>query len=83
MSDASPASSITDLDLRGLKCPLPVLRTRKALRRIETGSVLRVRCTDPLAVIDIPHLVRQDGHRLIGESVADGTATFVILKALG
>ena len=49
------------LDLRGLKCPLPALRTRKALAQLKTGDVAIVECTDPLAVIDIPHMVAQCG----------------------
>jgi len=52
------------LDLSGLKCPLPVLRTRKALRRLAAGQSLVVTCTDPLALIDIPNLVREEGARL-------------------
>ena len=52
------------LDLSGLKCPLPVLRTRKALRRLAAGRILVVTCTDPLAMIDIPNLVREEGARL-------------------
>ena len=52
------------IDLRGLKCPLPELRTRKALARLPAGSVLVVECTDPLAAIDIPNLVRQSGDDL-------------------
>ena len=53
-----------DLDLRGLKCPLPVLRTRKALRALVPGQALSVTCTDPLAMIDIPNLAREEGARL-------------------
>jgi tRNA 2-thiouridine synthesizing protein A len=53
-----------DLDLSGLKCPLPVLRTRKALRGLGIGQTLVVTCTDPLAMIDIPNLVREEGARL-------------------
>lgn len=52
------------LDLSGLKCPLPVLWTRKALRRLPAGRTLVVTCTDPLATIDIPNLVREEGARL-------------------
>ena len=51
-------------DLRGLKCPLPVLRTRKALAGMAPGDVLIVSCTDPLAGIDIPNLLRQTGDTL-------------------
>ncbi|MFD2248750.1 tRNA 2-thiouridine synthesizing protein A [Pseudochelatococcus lubricantis] len=56
------------LDLRGLKCPLPALRTRKALARAAPGTLLVVACTDPLAGIDIPHLVRETGHILEGNA---------------
>jgi len=52
------------LDLRGLKCPLPVLRVRKALALLGAGDRLEVVCTDPLAIIDIPNLVNQTGDRL-------------------
>ena len=53
------------LDLRGLKCPLPVLKTRRALAGRPEGTCLTVRANDPMAAIDIPHMCRQDGHRLI------------------
>ena len=52
------------LNLRGLKCPLPALRTRKALGAMQAGEVLVVECTDPLAGIDIPNLLNQTGDRL-------------------
>jgi tRNA 2-thiouridine synthesizing protein A len=52
------------LDLRGLKCPLPALRTRKALAGSVPGDVLIVECTDPLAGIDIPNLIRETGDAL-------------------
>lgn len=54
----------TRLDLRGLKCPLPALKTRKALARLAPDDLLTVECTDPLAEIDIPHLVNETGHAL-------------------
>ena len=54
----------TELDLSGLKCPLPVLRTARALRGLPAGARLRVTCTDPMAAIDIPNLVRETGDRL-------------------
>jgi len=60
------------LDLRGLKCPLPALRTAKALSRLTPGEVLHVTCTDRMAAIDIPHLVTQRGDRVIEyESAAE------------
>jgi tRNA 2-thiouridine synthesizing protein A len=56
--------TVTKLDLSGLKCPLPALKTRKALKSLAPGDRLEVRCTDPLAVIDIPTLVGAIGDRL-------------------
>lgn len=69
-----------ELDLRGLKCPLPALRTRKTLGAMQAGERLAVLCTDPLAVIDIPNLVQEDGHRLDCQTRSNGVATFVIVK---
>jgi tRNA 2-thiouridine synthesizing protein A len=60
----------TKLDLSGLKCPLPALKTRKALKSLAPGDRLEVRCTDPLAAIDIPHLIETTGDRL--ESIERG-----------
>jgi tRNA 2-thiouridine synthesizing protein A len=54
----------TRLDLRGLKCPLPALKTRKALARLNADDLLIVECTDPLAEIDIPHVIAETGHLL-------------------
>lgn len=52
------------LDLTGLKCPLPALKTRKALKPLKRGDFLEVHCTDPLAVIDIPNLIRETGDKV-------------------
>ncbi|HXW42023.1 MAG TPA: sulfurtransferase TusA family protein [Xanthobacteraceae bacterium] len=52
------------LNLRGLKCPLPALRTKKALGALQAGDILIVECTDPLASVDIPNLVQQTGDAL-------------------
>ena len=76
-------SSPTELDLRGLKCPMPVLLTRKALRKASVGDMLVVLCTDPLAAIDIPHFAREEGHRLARQTHADGLLTFVLIKQRG
>jgi tRNA 2-thiouridine synthesizing protein A len=54
----------TILDLRGLKCPLPALKARKALTRLAAGDTLVLECTDPLSAIDIPNLVRETGDKL-------------------
>ena len=69
------------LDLRGLKCPLPALKTRKALTRLSTGQRLCVEATDPLSVIDIPHVCQETGDRLIAQAETDGVHCFTIEKA--
>ena len=70
----------TNLNLRGLKCPLPALKTRKALTRLGSGDELVVECTDPLAGIDIPNLLRETGDALEGSETAGGVLTFRIRK---
>ena len=56
------------LNLRGLKCPLPALRAKKALGGMAAGDILVVECTDPLAGIDIPNLLNQTGDTLEANS---------------
>lgn len=67
-------------DLRALKCPLPVLRSRKKLATLKTGDVLTVETTDPLAVIDIAHMCNEDGHRLVETTALDKGHRFRIVK---
>ncbi|MEM1364587.1 MAG: sulfurtransferase TusA family protein [Pseudomonadota bacterium] len=52
-------------DLTGLKCPLPVLKTRNRMRTMAEGEQLWVRTTDPLSVIDMPHFCTENGHTLL------------------
>jgi tRNA 2-thiouridine synthesizing protein A len=69
------------LNLRGLKCPLPALRVRKALKTTQPGTLLLVECTDPMAAIDIPNLLRETGDA-IEHSASDGDLlVFHIRKA--
>ena len=77
--ESEPA--VTSLDLRGLRCPLPVLRTRKALRGLPPGARLVVTCTDPLAGLDIPHLCRETGDRLAATRLEGRVSTFEIVRA--
>jgi tRNA 2-thiouridine synthesizing protein A len=77
MTDTADAATI---DLRGLKCPLPALRTRKALSRLEPGATLVVECTDPLAEIDIPNLVRETGDTLEDKARHHDVLVFRIRK---
>jgi tRNA 2-thiouridine synthesizing protein A len=68
------------MDLRGLKCPLPALRTRKALSGMASGDLLVVECTDPLASLDIPNLLRETGDTLEDTAQGDEVMTFRIRK---
>lgn len=70
-----------ELDLSGLKCPLPVLRTRKALLSMKPGDQLRVICTDPLAGIDVPNLVREVGDTLLEQHHNEKSISFLIMRA--
>lgn len=54
-----------ELDLRGLKCPLPALFVRRALGRIPAGAQLSVLADDPLASVDIPHMCWQEGYEVV------------------
>ncbi len=69
-----------ELDLSGLKCPLPALRTRKALRALPPGTRLAVTATDPLAGIDIPNVVREEGAALEAQERRGPAARFVIRR---
>jgi tRNA 2-thiouridine synthesizing protein A len=71
----------THLNLRGLKCPLPALKTRKALSGVEPGSVIVIECTDPLAAIDIPNLLNETRDVLEAQTERDGALVFRIRKS--
>ena len=75
------AMSETRLNLRGLKCPLPALKTRKALQSLAPGDVLVVECTDPLAALDIPHLLQETGDAIEAQGSDNGVLLFRIRKA--
>lgn len=68
-------------DLRGLNCPLPVLRTRKRLQGMMPGDRLTIETTDPLAAIDVPAFCQEDGHRLVESIAVAGGHRFVIEKS--
>ena len=68
------------LNLRGLKCPLPTLRVRKALAGLTSGEELVAECTDPLTEIDIPNLINQTGDALVATSRAEKVISFRIRK---
>lgn len=85
VDDASPLRHVrgmtqTKLDLAGLKCPLPALKTRKALKALQPGDLLEVVCTDPLSVIDIPNLIRETGDKVEISERTEKRIVFLIEK---
>jgi tRNA 2-thiouridine synthesizing protein A len=68
------------VNMRGLKCPLPTLKTRKLLSKMAPGELLIVECTDPLTAIDIPNLIRETGDKLEGTAKKGRVLTFSIRK---
>jgi tRNA 2-thiouridine synthesizing protein A len=71
----------TTLDLKGLQCPLPVLRANRALRDLGLGDELVVLATDPAAARDFEGFCRATGHCLVASNEADGILTIVVRKA--
>jgi tRNA 2-thiouridine synthesizing protein A len=83
---AETSKITTSLDLKGLKCPLPVLKARRAIKEMTSGQVIEVIVDDPAAQLDFPHFCETTGHELLslvteGEG-ADLTIT-VMIKAVG
>lgn len=69
------------LDARGLNCPLPILRTRKALAQLESGETLQLVSTDPGSVKDIDSFCNQTGNVLVENNSSGGEFIFIIRKA--
>jgi tRNA 2-thiouridine synthesizing protein A len=69
-----------DLDVKGLNCPLPILRTKKALADMETGQVLRVLATDPGAQKDFPAFAKQTGNILLDQAEEDRVFVFYLKR---
>ena len=71
------------LDVKGLNCPLPILRAKKALKDMPTGATLQVLATDPGAVKDFEAFSRSTGHELMEWSQTDGIYRFLLKKKAG
>jgi len=67
-----------EVDARGLNCPLPILRTKKALNDMTTGQVLRILATDPASVHDFEAFARQTGHQLLRHDEEQGVFVFLL-----
>jgi tRNA 2-thiouridine synthesizing protein A len=77
-----PASQTADreVDARGLNCPLPILRTKKALNDMQSGQVLRIVATDPASVRDFQAFAKQTGNVLVERGEADGAFWFLLRR---
>ncbi len=71
----------TVLDVKGLKCPLPVLRANKAIRPLAAGAVLEIHATDPGTVEDFKAYCETTGHELVESREEEGVYSFVIRKS--
>ncbi|HSG23012.1 MAG TPA: sulfurtransferase TusA family protein [Azonexus sp.] len=69
-----------DLDVKGLNCPLPILRTKKALAEMESGQVLRVQATDSGALKDFPAFAKQTGNELVGQKEENRVFEFFLKR---
>ena len=74
------ASVDREVDARGLNCPLPILRTKKALNDMKSGQVLRILATDPTAVRDFQAFAKQTGNELLQHVEQDGVFTFLLRR---
>ncbi len=84
MSDVKTAPEGLDvvhvLDAKGLSCPMPLLRTKKEIGKIETGQILQIDGTDPGSRNDIPGWCSRAGHEYLGEKEESGYMSFFIQK---
>jgi tRNA 2-thiouridine synthesizing protein A len=72
-----------EIDVRGLLCPLPVLKAAKRLKTLVAGDELTVRATDPAAIIDYPHYCNESGNDLVSQRREGDELIFVIRKTHG
>ncbi|PID49142.1 MAG: preprotein translocase subunit TatC [Proteobacteria bacterium] len=70
----------SELDARGLNCPLPILRTKKSMSSMAAGEILKVVATDPGSIKDMEAYAKQTGHDIIDRTESDGEFTFYIKK---
>lgn len=77
---SEPTAFDREVDARGLNCPLPILKAKKALAELGSGQVLKVVSTDPGSLRDFQAFARQTGNEMIGQSEADRIWTFFLKR---
>ena len=81
LTQNNPATAkSTTLDARGLKCPMPIVKTAQAIKTIASGELLEVLTTDPGAVADFAAWSRTTGNTLVEQSIVDGVYRFVLRR---
>ncbi len=80
MSEEIDTAIDLSLDVKGLNCPLPILKTKKALQQVEIGNILEIFTTDPGSVPDFNAFCRQTGHDLIETTELKASFRFLIRK---
>lgn len=80
MNTSSTPAVDREVDARGLNCPLPVLRTKKALNEMRSGQIVRIVATDPASVRDFQAFSRQTGNALLDHGEEDGAFWFLMQR---
>jgi tRNA 2-thiouridine synthesizing protein A len=81
LTDPNPGTvKATTLDARGLKCPMPIVKTAQAIKNVGSGELLEVLTTDPGAVADFGAWSRSTGNELVEQTIADGVYRFVLRR---
>ncbi len=80
INDRPDMSEITILDATGLKCPLPVLKLRKALENLSVGEKIILYADDPVAPLDVEHFCKTAGHDLLDANQKEKFVEFTVLK---
>lgn len=75
------AEIVRTLDLKGLPCPIPVVRVGKAIKSIDIGHLLEALATDPGVVMDIPAWCKSTGHEIVALERGEGVFRFVVRRA--
>ena len=71
---------VKEVDARGLNCPLPILKAKKALSEIQSGELLKVLCTDPGSVRDFQAFSKQTGNELVEQQTVGDEFTHVLRR---
>ena len=69
------------LDARGLSCPMPILKTKKIMKEMQTGQILEIKSTDPGTANDLPSFLARSGDQLLGSQESQGFVSYYVQKA--